>query len=521
MGAGSAGCVIAARLSEDKNVRVLLLEAGDPGPLDRAAAPPEWLSLLGSSMDWCTPTVELEATGAPMPWPRGRGLGGSSAVNGMVFTRGHSSSYDAWVESGAKGWGFLDLLPYFMRTENTPGRDSGLRGRGGPLTVAPANEPHPVTQALLDGAVQHGLPKVEDVNNGVSEGVGHADLNIVNGVRQSAADAYLAPVLHRTNLDVVTRATARRLLVERGRCTGVEYTIGSEVFRAVCTQEVVLTAGVVGSPQLLLLSGIGPLTHLREAGIAVTLDLPGVGSNLHDHPISTVVYRAAQPMVPGRSNHAEAIGLVRSGPAADVPDLQLLFVSIPHYAPVLVGPNNGYSIAFSAMRPHSRGTVRLNCADPTGIPLVDPAYLTDERDLDVMIAGLQLARDIGRAPALDPWRGEEVLPGPAVRDERGMRGYLRTNLLPYFHGVGTCRIGTDDGAVVAPDLKVHGIDGLRVADASVMPSIVSANTNATVYAIAERAADLISGRGPTGVPGAAVDELGRSGCLDAYDRSTR
>ena len=267
VGGGSAGCVIAARLSEDENVRVLLLEAGDPG-LDRAAVPREWLSLLGSSMDWCTRTVELAATGAPMPWPRGRGLGGSSAINGMVFTRGHPSSYDAWVECGAKGWGFRDLLPYFMRTENTAGRDPALRGRGGPLTVAPANEPHPVTEALLDGAVERGLPRVKDVSAGVTEGVGLPDLNIVGGVRQSAADAYLASALHRTNLDVVTGATVRRLIVERGRCTGVEYTIGSEVLRAGCSQEVVLTAGVVGSPQLLLLSGIGPSTHLREAGVA-------------------------------------------------------------------------------------------------------------------------------------------------------------------------------------------------------------------------------------------------------------
>ncbi|WP_433290959.1 GMC family oxidoreductase [Pseudonocardia sp. CA-142604] len=516
MGGGSAGCVIAARLSEDENVRVLLLEAGGPG-LDRAAVPHEWLSLLSSSMDWGTGTVELAATGAPMPWPRGRGLGGSSAINGMVFTRGHPSSYDAWVENGAKGWGFLDLLPYAMGIENTTGRAPGLRGRGGPLTVAPANEPHPVTVALLDGAVERGLPRVRDVSAGVTEGVGLADLNIVDGARQSAADAYLAPALHRTNLDVVTGATARRLTVERGRCTGVEYTIGNEVLRAACSEEVVLTAGVVGSPQLLLLSGIGPGAHLREAGIAVTLDLQGVGSNLHDHPISTVVHSAPRPMPPGRYNHAEAIGLVRSSSAADVPDLQLLFTVIPHHAPVLVGPENGYSIGFSAMLPHSRGTVRLNCAVPTGVPLVDPAYLTDERDMDVMIAGLEIAREIGRAPALDPWRGEEVLPDPSVRDERGMRSFLRTNLLTYFHGVGTCRIGIDDGAVVAPDLRVHGIVGLRVADASVMPSIVSANTNATVYAIAERAADLLSGRGPAGVP----DGLGRSGLPDADDRSTR
>jgi len=444
-------------------------------------------------MDWCTSTVELAATGSAMPWPRGRGLGGSSAINGMVFARGYSSSYDAWVDAGATGWGYADLLPYFMRTENSEGRDSELRGVGGPLTVAAARPPHPVIGALLDGAAERGHPTAIDVSGGRYEGFGLPDLNIVDGVRQSAADAYLAPVMRRPNLDVVTGAHASRVIVRGGRCTGVEYSVGTDVVTAASTGEVVLTAGVVGSAQLLLLSGIGPRAHLRDVGIDVVLDLPGVGVNLHDHPMSSVVYSAGRSMPPGRHNHGEACGLVRSNAASDVLDLQILFVSCPYHNPTMRGAEVGYSIAFSVMDPRSRGTVQLASADPAAAALVDPGYYTDERDLQVMVTGLRIAREIGTATALDHWRGEEVLPGPGAHDDDGARDYLRMNLLPYFHGVGTCRIGVGVGAVVDPDLTVYGIDGLRVADASVMPSIVSANTQATVYAIAERAAVLLAG----------------------------
>ncbi|WP_433557041.1 GMC family oxidoreductase [Pseudonocardia xinjiangensis] len=493
VGGGSAGCVLAARLSEDENVRVLLLEAGAGQPLEASAVPPAWPTLLGSSMDWCTSTVELAATGSPMPWPRGRGLGGCSALNGMVFARGHSSSYDAWTEAGAKGWGFADLLPYFRRTENVEGRDPALRGVGGPLTVRPA-EPNPAVRALLDAAAEAGHPVATDISGGREEGFGLPDLNIVDGARQSAADAYLRPALRRPNLDVVTDAPVHRVLVEGGRCTGVEYRVGTEVVTAACTREVVLTAGVVGSAQLLLLSGIGPRAHLREVGVDLTLDLPGVGANMHDHPMTTVVYTSRQPMAASANNHGEAIGLVRSGPGTDGPDLQILFVAMPYYdVMTLPGPQEGYTIAVSLMNPRSRGTVRLATADPAAAPLLDPAYLTDERDLQVMALGLRMAREIGDAPALDPWRDTEALPGLDVFGADRIQDYLRRSLLPYFHGVGTCRIGSDDAAVVDSDLRVHGIDGLRVADASVMPSIVSANTHATVYAIAERAAVLLTG----------------------------
>jgi choline dehydrogenase-like flavoprotein len=252
------------------------------------------------------------ATGTVIPWPRGRGLGGSSAINGMCFTRGHRSSYDAWVTVGAKGWGFDDLLPYLRRSEHAEGRDPAVRGVGGPLTVAPAVAPHPVAMAGLAAATEIGYPAASDINSGLEEGFGFSDLNIVDGRRQSSADAYLTPVLHRPNLEVVTDALVHRVRVEGGRCTGVEYSVGSEVFTAGCRGEVVLTAGTVGSAQLLMQSGIGPQSHLREVGVEVVLDLPGVGANLQDHPRSTVVYRAAQPVPASASGHGEVIGLIRS-----------------------------------------------------------------------------------------------------------------------------------------------------------------------------------------------------------------
>jgi choline dehydrogenase len=332
----------------------------------------------------------------------------------------------------------------------------------------------------------------------MEEGFGWCDLNIVDGRRQSARDAYLTPALSRPNLDVVTSALVHRVRLEGLRCTGVDYSAGTSVFSAACSGEVVLTAGTVGSAQLLLTSGIGPPSDLRSAGVGVAADLPGVGANLFDHPMSGVVYRSARPVPAGRNNHGEALGLIRSDPHAGMPDLQIMFTDVPLRAETLPGPaiGEGYTLATSLMLPRSRGSVRLAGAEPGTPPLIDPNYYADPRDLHVFAAGLRAARDIGRAAALDQWRGEEVLPGPDVDDDAGLRAYLRQNLRTYAHPGGTCRIGTDEEAVVDTDLRVRGISGLRVADASVMPSAPSANTNATVYAIAERAAGLIQAQSP-------------------------
>jgi choline dehydrogenase len=330
-----------------------------------------------------------------------------------------------------------------------------------------------------------------DISSGLEEGFGRSDLNIVGGKRQSASDAYLRPAMGRPNLTVTTSALVHRIVVQDGRATGVRYSAGNDVVNVSCEREVVLSAGAIGSPQLLLLSGIGPRAHLCEVGVDTVADLPGVGLNLHDHPLSQIAYTPARELPPALNNHSGVVGLLRSDPAGEVPDLQILFSDFPLYGPALQGPPGAYAVVFSPMLPHSRGTLRLRSADPAARPLIDPNYYDDPRDLDVMAAGLRIARELGQASAFASWRGEEAMPGAAVTDPAGVRDYVRRSLATYFHPVGTCRIGDDDTAVVDTSLHVHGIDGLRVADASVMPSIVSANTNATVYAIAERAAHLI------------------------------
>jgi choline dehydrogenase len=491
VGAGTAGCVLASRLSENENARVLLVEAGAADPLPAMATPAAWPSLLGSPADWGGSTVVQDFTGTAVPAPRGRTLGGSSSINGLNFLRGHRSSYDAWPEQGAKGWGFDDLLPYLRRSETAAGRDPLLRGGHGPVHVRTPAEPNPLIAACVDAAVDVGYPRADDISGGLDTGFGWCDNSIADGVRLSAADAYLRPVLYRPNLDVVTGARVLRVIVSGDRCIGVEYVRDGQIVTVACDGDVVLAAGAIGSAQLLLLSGIGPRHHLREVGVRVLLDLPGVGANLHDHPMSTVTYRARQPVPSIEANPpGEALGLIGAG-ASEFPDLQVLFVSLPYRAPSLPGPDNGYTIAFSCITPHSRGSVRLANADPTAPPLINPNYLGDERDVRTMLTGLDVARRIGQAPSLAPWRDEEVQPGSAVTGTAGARDYLRASMLAYFHYAGTCRIGTDDLAVVDTALHVHGITGLRVADASVMPSLVSANTNATVYGIAERAATLL------------------------------
>jgi choline dehydrogenase len=493
VGAGTAGSVLAARLSEDGDARVLLLEAGGSEEPQDLPVPPAWPRLLGTPRNWGDRTIPQAASGTSVPMARGRGLGGSSAINAMVFTRGHRSGYDAWAAAGAERWGFDDLLPYLKRSERAVGRDGQVRGQDGPLTVAPAHRPNPVLEACLEAAAEVGHPRAADISSGLEEGFGWPDLNIVDGRRQTAADAYLAPVWGRGNLRVVTDALVHRLLLDGGRCTGVAYTAHGEQVTVRAAREVVLAAGALGTPQLLMLSGVGPHRHLRETGVEVVHDLPGVGGNLQDHVMAGVVYSAARPVPTPLNNHGEALGLLHSGTAeGDGPDLQIIFVDIPSHSPALAGPAEGYTVRVSLMRPHSRGTVRLASASPQDAPLVDPDYYADPRDLRAMVAGIRAAREIGRAKALDPWRGAEVLPGADVQDDAAIRAYLRRGLASYFHPVGTCRLGTGPDAVVDEELRVHGIEGLRIADASVMPSIVSGNTNATVFGIAERAAELLT-----------------------------
>lgn len=491
VGGGTAGCVLAARLSANPATSVLLVEAGAAQPPAAAELPPAWPTLLGSAANWADVAADQTQARRPVAVARGRVLGGGSAINAMVFMRGHQSSYDRWIKAGAAGWGFADLLPFFRRTETAKAHDPALRGTDGPLVVGPATPPNPVLSACLDAASERGYQRADDISGGLEEGFGWTDLNIVAGRRQSAADAYLRPVMARPNLRVVTGALAHRLLIERQRCTGVEYSVRGEVTRVRANNEVLVSAGTIGTPKLLMLSGVGPASALRPHGIEVTADLPGVGENLHDHPYAFVIYRPAQPVPAAANNHGEALGLLRSDPALDYPDLQLIFVDIPMVPPSAGGPESGYTIASSLMQPFSRGAVRLASGSPAAPPVVDPRYLSDPRDVQAMVTGLKIAREIGEASALAPWRAGEALPGPGADTDQALRQYADAAMESYFHPVGTCKIGIDAMSVVDPELRVHGISGLRIADASVMPSIVCGNTNATVYAIAERAATLV------------------------------
>ena len=495
VGAGTAGCVIASRLSECAEATVLLLEAGNALSAEQVGRPQAWASLRTTAANWGERTVVQGATGTTIPLPRGRGLGGSSAINAMLFARGHESSYRAWGESGAPGWGFEDLLPYFRRSETAHGRDPSLRGVDGPLRVGPGEPRNPFVEACRQASLELGHRQADDISGGREHGFGRVDQNVVDGRRQSAADAYLAPALDRPNLSVVTGATVTRLRLDGDQCCGLDYVTDSGELVAVASHgEVVLTAGAIGSAQLLLLSGIGPETHLREVGIPAVAVLPGVGENLHDHPTCALSYLPAKGVSPRLDDHLErVIGLVHSGQAADgSPDLQILFQDNPVVGPNQVGPPHGFSIRTSLMLPHSRGRLRLSSPDPSDRPRLDPNYYADPRDVEAVRDGLRMAREIGSSDALAEWRGAEFLPGPHHGDDE-LDSYIRAGLGSYSHPVGTCRMGTDESAVVDPRLRVHGLRGLRVADGSVIPSVPSANTNATVYAIAERAAELLAG----------------------------
>jgi choline dehydrogenase len=492
VGGGTAGSVLAARLSQDPETRVLLLEAGAADPIPAVSDPTAWPTLAGTSVDWAYETVPQTATdGAVHQWPRGKVLGGSSAINAMSHVRGDRGSYDSWEAAGADGWGYDALLPFFKRSEQVAGRDPAYRGVDGPMIVRPAASTDPLLRRCFDAAVEAGYPAAEDTNASSAEGTAWLELNVVNGRRQSAADAYLAPAAGRANLTIVTDAQARRLLIEHASCRGVEFSRGGRLQTALAAGEVVLSAGAIGTPQLLMLSGVGPAGHLRELGIEVVADLPGVGANLQDHPMSQVAYTATHPVGPGGYTTRPHV-LLRSDLSA-APDLQVLFVEFPVHPRKAPGPEDGYSILFSLMTPASRGTVRLASADPAEPPLIDPRYLTDPSDIARMTTGLRVAREIGSARALAAVRGRELFPGPDAQTDEALHAYLRATLSTYFHPVGTAKIGTDAMAVVDPLLQVQGIANLRIADASVMPSIVSANTNATVLAIAERAASLIGG----------------------------
>jgi choline dehydrogenase len=493
VGAGSAGCVVAARLSEDENVRVLLLEAGGQDSLEFIHIPPAWPTLLGTEVDWDYSTTPQDGTaGLVQKWPRGKVLGGSSSINAMVYLRGHRHDFDAWEQAGAEGWGYHGVLPYFRRMEHVEGKESAYRGRGGPMRPHIATDPNPLSAVFLEAARELHYPLTDDFNGSIQEGAGWHELTIADGKRQSTAVAYLHPAAHRSNLTIITGARTQRLLFDGWRCIGVQYQRNGSLEQATANAEVIVCAGAVDSPRLLLLSGVGPADHLREVGIKVIHNLPGVGQNLHDHPLLGLVVEASQQIPPGTANRAEVSMLWRSDPGLPGPDMQFMFMHVPYHPPTLQAPPNSYTFGISLI-PQSRGWIKLASADPDLPPLINPNYLHNEADVQRLLLGIELARELNATNAFATWRKGEVLAGDDVRDETGLRNFIARGTSSYFHPVGSCKLGIDDQAVVDPELKVHGLDGLRVADASIMPTIVSVNTNPTAIMIGEKAADLIRG----------------------------
>jgi choline dehydrogenase len=517
VGAGSAGCVLAARLSENPACRVLLLEAG---PRDRNPfihMPAGLARLAGNRrINWTYETApEPALRGRRLWWPRGRVLGGSSSINAMCYIRGVPADYDGWAALGATGWDWASVLPWFLRSEGNARGADALHGAEGPLAVSDLRHVNVLSRAFVEAGVQAGLPRNPDFNGLRQEGVGLYQVTQRDGARCSAAVAYLRPALARPNLEVVTGALARRLLFAGGRATGVEYTRGARVAQAHAAREVLLCGGAVNSPQLLMLSGIGPEAELRRHGIAPRLDAPGVGANLQDHldvctlrhTVPGVSYdRASEARIAfdyflrgrrgaGTSNVAEAGGFARSPLAPDARcDIQF------HFVPAMLDdhgrnrlPGDGYTLHACFLHPRSRGRIRLASANAAVAPRIEANYLGDAEgfDLRMMVECARLSREVFAQPAFDPYRGAPIFPARDDLDDAGLADFVRAKAETVYHPVGTCRMGSDAGAVVDPQLRVRGVDGLRVVDASVMPALPTGNTNAPTIMIAERAARLI------------------------------
>jgi choline dehydrogenase len=490
IGAGSAGCVLAARLSESGDAQVLLLEAGGTDSDPNIHAPANAWQVWMTESDWWLPTApQADAAGRVLYLPRGKVLGGSSSINGMIYIRGNRADYDHWAYLGNRGWDYESVLPYFKKSEDYWGGAGRFHGAGGPLTVSRIEHPNPLTQAFLEAGRALGIEANDDFAGENALGIGLCDLNIRDGRRCSAAAAFLRPAMNRANLTVVTRAHVRKLLIEGNRCAGVEYIHQGAVQRAEASAETILSAGAFGSPKLLMLSGIGDAADLAALGIPIAQNLPGVGRNLQDHLLTFVIHEAKKPSPPPRYNILEAHLFAKTDSRLIGPDHQPLFMSMAPPLPYLDIPPHSYAIAPGVIRPVSRGEVRLTGADPDAPLHIDPRYLSEEADLNALIHSLELSREILNNSAFAEWRKGEVWPRKS--DRQSLRRYVSEVSETYHHHAGTCRMGLDSGSVVDPQLRVHGIAGLRVADASIMPDVVSGNTNAPSIMIGEKASDMI------------------------------
>lgn len=520
VGGGSAGCAVAARLSEDPGTRVLLLEAG---PRDRNF----WIHLpIGYYRTIYNPKVARSFTTEPEPhlddreviWPRGKVLGGCSSINGLVYARGQPADYDHWRQLGNEGWSWDEVLPFFKKSEDYPHGDDALRGRGGPLKVSGPSFRPPLMLAYIEAAKQAGIPENPDYNGAVQDGVAWFQLTVRNGWRWSAAKSYLRPALGRPNLAIQTDAFARRLVLEGRRVVGVEYETGGHTVAVRAEREVILSAGALQSPHLLLLSGIGPGEALQAQGLEVRHELPGVGKNLQDHFQARIVYRSGLPATLndaartlfGRARMGLEWALGRRGwltvgagvvtlfwrtrPELETPDIQ--FHVIPFSADKPGAPLHdfsGYVVSVCQLRPESRGELSLRSADPREPPRIRANYLAAETDRRTILDGLKLIRRIADQPALKDYREAEVTPGPDCRTDEELMAYVRARGGTIFHPAGTCKMGpaSDPMAVVDPRLRVHGLEGVRIADCSIMPTVVSGNTNAPAIMIGEKLAAML------------------------------
>jgi choline dehydrogenase len=497
VGGGSGGSVVARRLAERSDASILLIEAG-PSDLgvEAIADAGNWTALLRGPYDWgydyaSTPLVNRRVIGIP----RGKVLGGSSSINAMLWNRGHPTDYDAWDAAGATGWNFSAVLPYFKRAEDWEGGADAYRGVGGPLRIERPRDPHPIALAMLEAATSLGFPVIADHNGASNEGAALANLNAVNGVRWSTARGYLRPVMDRPNLSVLTNSHALTLGFEHGRCISVTHLVDGVATVTRAAREIILAAGAIDTPRLLMVSGIGDPIEIRRLGLGVVCALPGVGQNLQDHPLLMGINFAAKaPLGPIRDNGGGSIINWKSRAESRVPDLHAFVVQGPHVGPEIARdypvPAQCFAISPGLMRSQSRGYLRLMNADRDGAIELQPNFLEEPSDFEALVDSIEVAMDLAATPAFEAW-----LHRPAAPDRRLSRRkreeFVRDACTTFFHTCGTCAMGRGEHAVVDPLLRVRGIDGLRIADASVIPIIPSCNTNAPVVMIAERAADFI------------------------------